>query len=311
MADKREHQTWTVSAGNGHRDYHDIFLKYGIVAMYDDKHYLRDSVGVGDHVILRVGSRVHAVGVVEGPFREEAILKEVCGWYLPHTRRVKWVLVGKSPTRGLGTRGQRIAEVLHASLIAFANRIIANPSARRLRRSPFPKARPASLPSVCRRAWSYIKDWPWGKLSEAEVQTFVVVPLLQKLGWSGLDNFRIEWKCSAAGTCDIAAGTWVENPKGEWNFRPVLIVEVKRQGSHLGRHDQNDSAVSQARAYAIATGAKRFVVTDGHAWRIYIQRGKKFSARAYFNLRLPMKHYPFEGKRGLPGLPSALGLLRP
>ena len=106
---------WQVAAGEGPRDYSDVFLKYGVMFMgsgnrgpypehrewYKAQKWgtkivaLGDQVQCGDTIILkrphRSQWRVVAVGRVVGEYEWLEQFGDVEGWDLQHSRRVEWV----------------------------------------------------------------------------------------------------------------------------------------------------------------------------------------------------------------------------
>ena len=120
---------WQVAAGDGQRDYSEIFLKYGVMLIgpgdpgdyFKNKEYYTDVyrpsdisgfaelVTEGDIVVLKrpLGKlwEVLAVGTVKGDYDHLPVFDDVEGWDLQHCRYVNWVKPkSNKPIQGL-TRG--------------------------------------------------------------------------------------------------------------------------------------------------------------------------------------------------------------
>ena len=106
---------WQVAAGDGGRNYSDVFLKYGVMLMgsgdpgnyfENEKYYQHEykpndvtafakQVKDGDIVALKrpVGKKweVIAVGTVNGDYEYLSIFDDVEGWDIQHCRSIDWV----------------------------------------------------------------------------------------------------------------------------------------------------------------------------------------------------------------------------
>ncbi len=105
---------WQVAAGDGKRDYTEVFLKYGVMLIgpgdpgeyfqnqeyYLNEYYLNDitvfseQVEEGDVVVLKKphGSKweIVAIGIVKGEYDYLPVFDDVEGWDLQHCRYVEW-----------------------------------------------------------------------------------------------------------------------------------------------------------------------------------------------------------------------------
>ena len=110
-------RVWQVAAGDGTRDYADVFLRFGVILVgpgsegdyfsnrnaYDNpdswtyQSFIRriaEELEVGDLVVLKRPSgqkwRVVAVGEVISCYSWEGVFEDVDGWDLQHCRHVSW-----------------------------------------------------------------------------------------------------------------------------------------------------------------------------------------------------------------------------
>ena len=108
--------------------------------------------------------------------------------------------------------------------------------------------------------------------NEETAKLQIVVPILQRLGWS-LTRQEIVFEYVAdRGRIDIA----LRGPD-----RVVAFIEAKAPGVGLGRH------VKQVVKYAFAEGVDICVLTNGVEWRLYLpmQGGVRFGERRFATLR--------------------------
>ncbi len=107
---------WQVAAGDGGRDYSEVFTKFGVMLVgsgnpgdyfekkdtYKKYHWgrqvraLAEQAREGDVVVLKRPSRklweVLAVGRVKEEYQYQSIFEDVEGWDLQHCRKVEWFL---------------------------------------------------------------------------------------------------------------------------------------------------------------------------------------------------------------------------
>ncbi|WP_409292728.1 hypothetical protein [Peribacillus sp. SCS-37] len=105
---------WQIAAGDGARDYTDLFLKYDVMLigpgtpghfLKNEQKYNKSSMTnqirsfcknpkPGDIVLLRYGHEIRAVGLIpdipEHQYMWVECFDDVLGWDLQHTRRVLW-----------------------------------------------------------------------------------------------------------------------------------------------------------------------------------------------------------------------------
>ena len=119
-------------------------------------------------------------------------------------------------------------------------------------------------------------------LSEHEIRTFLVVPILLALGWSE-QKIKIEWKHT-----DMAF--FLEPYKK--GHHPQMIMESKRMREGLGYAER------QVERYAREfPECKRLIATDGLRYRLYVKRGDKWDMKqdfkAYMNLLNLKDRHPY------------------
>jgi type I site-specific restriction endonuclease len=100
----------------------------------------------------------------------------------------------------------------------------------------------------------YSEDIDWYDVGEHEARTFLVVPLIEALGWDE-KRVRIEWERKDAVLFD---GPYSKKSK------PLILIESKRLGHGLG--DAPDQAVKYAESNLTCD---RLVVTDGIRYNLF------------------------------------------
>lgn len=241
-------------------------------------------MAIGDVLILKRPSgqnlwSIVAVGEVASDYTWEARLGDVEGWDLQHMRRVNW----RRPAQ------LTIVAGLVRGTLKRVNKPELQALARRVWEAGVPVKAPAELPRVPEvvddetvistlmdygissfaaetvaqtlRRIRRLADWyanTGAELGEHEIRTFLVVPILQALGWPE-QRMRIEYE-----RVDIALWSLpFDHPAG----RVVRVIETKRLYDALG-----DAPVSQATRYAEAQECHSIVVTDGFRWKLF-ERG--------------------------------------
>jgi len=133
------------------------------------------------------------------------------------------------------------------------------------------------IDELIRIAKWYKKFSKYGKPSEFETISYLVIPLLRALGWTP-QKMAVEWN-----KVDVAL--FNKLPRNDSNLS--VVVEAKKiDNSCL-------SAISQAEHYAKGkTNCDRLIVTDGLRYGIYFKEEKIFSLKAYMNLTYLRKNYP-------------------
>lgn len=267
-------KVWQVSAGEDGRDYSAMFRAYDLMFVgpsrfgpFDRDVYAKaaedgkirrsavrrlaeyiDDVATGDVVVLRLGQRAVALGVVDAEgYRHDETFDDVQGLDLGHTRRVSWqealdgelaALQADTPVFP-ATRGGRFSRVFDEAILARLRGLVERCAERPLRARPpvaggmglaaFGQALAAggfagaervveALARVQRLTlWYREFGARSGRPSERELSAYVVVPLLQALGWSE-EQLAFEWK-----RVDIAGFSRAPNTADEC----VLVCESK------------------------------------------------------------------------------------
>jgi len=310
---------WQVAAGSIGRDYSDDFLRYGLAFVGEPQIPYIKQVQPGDRILLKRGlTQVVAVGVAEtrdgtcSGAEDKRWLYDYDGWELPGYCHVEWHR-GDTPQTATGLTRATIQRVWKPELVNLAESALVTWAS--LPRAPEPAPtravedeeiiktlvgdglRPGAaeeLTATIRRIRllaGYHAKFTWNEVNEAEVRTFLVVPLLLALGWPE-QNIKLELSAQAAGRIDVACfgRPYRRDEGGHINTEDcVLIVECKDFRSGL------DYAHGQGKGYAREFPAARAVVaTNGWCYKVYPREENDFSDRpaAYLNLLWPQDRYP-------------------
>lgn len=245
---------------------------------------------------------VDAVGRVQGGYEWLEQFGDVDGWDLQHTRTIEWrippngraVPVG-GLRRGTLSRTVKAAEAIRGLHELWSPRPPENlpPPALPLGDDGLTEALfEHGLPILqcdalvdtlarLRRLAGWYKAQR-GVISEHEIRTFLIVPVLQALGWSE-QRTKIEFRY-----IDVALFDEPYRPEEA----PAVIVESKRPDTGLG------TTVDQARGYAAEYPACRaLVVTDGFRYRLFERASHEevgWRESAYANLLRPLQRHPYK-----------------
>jgi len=290
------------SGGPGHYFEREEYYKsrsWGSTVGYFAKHVAKDDI-----VILKKPHhrqwRVQAVGRVVGDYEWLEQFDDIHGWDLQHCRKVEWLC----PTTCLiidGLVRGTFKKVYNGQVKAVAQRVL--DEGQKQSTSEIPPAakavsdedlidylidnglRPGDAETVIQTIWRIRRLGRWyekhGKdLSEHEIRTFLIVPMLLALGWSE-QKIKIEWR-----NTDLSFFSRIYNRGDE----PCMILESKRMGEGLGY------AEKQVQRYASdMPGCKRLIVSDGIRYYLYVKQEEKWDfekdLKAYANLlRLKGRH---------------------
>ena len=258
---------------------------------------------VGDMVILK---RPHgtmweivAVGRITGEYEYSELFDDVEGWDLRHCRRVDWVRPQETVyIKGLA-RGT-FRRVYAQGPINKAIQILKRGKKLRSHTLPTPARnisdeqlvehlvdsglRVADAETVIQTIWRVRRLVRWYSIhgediSEHETRTFLIVPVLQALGWSE-QKMKIEWS-----KIDIAFFSQVygveDNPC-------VMILESKRMWEGLLYAEQ------QVQRYQKEfPKCSRLIVSDGVCYRLYEKQNKHWKWTAYLNLLKLRDRHPY------------------
>ena len=299
---------WQVAAGEGTRDFSDLFLQYGVMLMgsgnlgsfsehpenYEGKKdwrrkivTLAKSMDCGDVVVMkkRWGTKgeIVAAGRVTSDYEWFEPFDDVEGWDLRHGRRVEWVKpVSPIPVDGLA-RGT-ISRVYKSNPKNAAERLLNEGEGTPVEKKDIPPPansiseehlvgslienglRPADAEAVIRAIWHVRRLAGWylfhGRdLSEHEIRTFLIVPILLALGWSE-QRIKIEWNHT-----DISLFSEVFR-KSVKPGDPRIILGVQAHGHGSGTRRAPSATVCQSLpglqyACHIIGGALRFISEKG------------------------------------------------
>lgn len=317
---------WQIAAGSDQRDYVNDFLDRGLAFVGGQKQIaLLEKVRPGDLLVLKRGlTKVEAIGEVfshgetHGGRGDKHWLRDFDGWDLEAYVYVKW----KRPTievppEGLtrGTISRIHQEHLQQAVVdAFKSGLAIESSVS----EPGPTtkvgdehilsslishgmaARSAedltqAFARIRRLARYYRQECDWRDVREHETRTFLVVPLLQALGWAE-QQIKIELAVPG-GRVDLACfhRPYRRNAAGHANGADCeLIIETKgfAQGLNL--------APDQAKGYAkFYPSTRAVVVTNGYCYKVYAKVDGSISSvpSSYLNLLDPRNRYPIDPER--------------
>ena len=287
---------------------------------------LAEMVKQGDVVILKKGhgasGRIVAVGRVSGDYEFLPQFDDVEGWDIRHGRKVDWVMPPISKISADGLSRGTIKRVLRADVKETACKLLNQ------QQSP---ERPENLPPPAAKLtddgliealtaegvqWRYaaaigqviqqmraLAGWyiqHMSRISEHEVRTFLIVPLLQALGWSE-KQIRIEW-----GVGQARADTALFSEEFTKDTKPYLVLESKRFG--MGLHRVERQAIKYAgecNRIVISTGDRYWLFEKGTCQRWDREAMREKHLQAYMNIFFLKDRHPY-----LPGVGGAPELLK-
>lgn len=317
---------WQVAAGSDQRDFVDEFLSRGLAFVGGHRQVQAIAqVEPGDLLVLKRGvSQVEAIGqvVVRGSSHcgrgDKHWLRDFDGWDLEAYVYVDWRRPSLAvPSDGL-TRGT-IARIHKDSL---KQAVIQAYSTGEPVGEPIPEPNPtlkvedeqilaslinhgmsprlaeeltSAFARIRRLARYYRDECNWRDVREHETRTFLVVPLLQALGWAE-QQIKIELAVPR-GRIDLACfrRPYRRNDDGQANDGDCeLIIETKgfAQGLNL--------APDQVKGYAkFYPSTRAVVVTNGYCYKVFSISDGSISAvpSSYLNLLDPRNRYPIDPER--------------
>lgn len=284
--------------------------------------YFCEDLAEGDLVVLRIGTAtVRGVGIVVGGYEWNALFDDVDGWDLQHIRRIRWLWQGTKTFetyalkwgdtiqqldsyRGSNNTVREWLETLEVADEAWGRPLSTLPEAKSQEvsldeitdylfdhgvASDSVKALRNQMDDLVRIARWYERMKDQQTPSEFETVAYLVLPLLQALGWTP-QKTAIEWN-----HVDIALFNAI--PRSAENL--VGVVEAKRWGASCL------SAQGQASAYVQKHGQQRcdrMVVTDGMRYGLFLRQGSECifptTPDAYLNLTRLRWSYPLLGSDG-------------
>ncbi|MBB3998408.1 type I restriction enzyme HsdR N-terminal domain-containing protein [Aureimonas pseudogalii] len=310
---------WQIAAGSDQRTYADRFTRHGMAFVGGDAQ-VKTMAGVqpGDVVVLKQGmTSILAVGrVVERDGRHSGLndkhwLMDFDGWELRAWCFVDWHEPDKPvPVNGL-TRAT-IQRVNQGHIVAEADRILADVPAKasydpepadtaRLTDDQMTRdlidhgLRPGAAEELTvalrriRLLAGFYLGRKWDLTKEHEARTFLVIPLLQALGWAE-QRIQIEWTIPDVGRADIAC---FRKPVRKGDEDCSILIETKNLSQGLFY------ATDQVNRYASKIPACEVViVTNGYCYKAYRRDPATGTfpklPTAYLNIRDPRTRYPLD-----------------
>ncbi|MFA5780003.1 MAG: hypothetical protein WC947_07680 [Elusimicrobiota bacterium] len=307
---------WQVASSGKGRSFSKEFLNYGVMligsgALGDFKKYKTkyekedqknyqiirrfvEDVKKDDIVILKKGlHEIPAVGKVTGKkYKFFPEFNTVEGFWLQHGWEVKWFLP-QQKYRKIQLAINRFSGLNKSYLQNIANEIIDNgkliktekiPKVEKIKWSEVVKPLKKMNTKVSVRFFNQLDklitfyDNTDQTVSEHEMRTFIVIPLLKKLGWDE-KRIKIEWN-----HIDIALfknGWWKKNSE------PEIIIEAKELWHGLDTESE-DQAKNYAKKYK---KCKKIVLTDGNVWKLYLKKNTQWNLYAYMDIWVPTNRY--------------------
>lgn len=309
--------TWQVAAGDGNRDYSEVFLNFGVIlsgpgdrGRYDGTkepyaawpfiRAMAEEVADGDFVALKRphGQRweILAVGKVHGGYEWLENFEFVEGWDLQHARRVKW-RVPQEPVFIEGLRRGTLARVNAPIVQERIGRLWDEGVERSAVACP-----PVPPPLNDEELISGLLD-DGLQVGDAETVAATLRRVRRLAGWylrCGRDNSEHETRTFLVVPLLLALGWSEQRIKVEWNSldvalfkqpyegssQPSVIVETKRLGEGLG------GAERQVLAYAKEhPSCEALVVTDGIGYKLLKKAGEVWKHAGTLNLCRPRRHH--------------------
>lgn len=331
---------WQIGSGSEDRSYAQEMLDFGMAFVGD--HETMEKVEKNHYIILRSGLKeIIAVGrATKRRDGEKEWLRDFDGWDLSAYCYVEW----HKPDQPVQTETESkrqfarspISQVRIPELKQLAKKTYDNEPLCETQGEPAPtrdvtddeisnflvqqgwRAAAATrfvqeLKRICSLAdYYYDFGYPWKEIKEHEIRTFLIVPLLLALGWTGR-KIKIELSpgdLSLADknkrkSIDVACFStdYQHNGKEANQENCKLLIESKRFSSGI-----REDAPKQVKDYAKDLNCKVVLVSNGYCYKAYCRNAKnEFSdvPTAYLNIRAPKHKYPLN-----PKVEGALELLR-
>ena len=316
---------WQVAAGDGSRDYADVFLKFGVIlvgpgspgnyftnkATYADQNHwayrpfiptIAEVINKGDIVVLKRPSgsqwEVIAVGEILSDYEFLDAFSDVDGWDLQHGRRVKW----KTPEKRTvisGLRRGTLFSVNNQNAISEIDNVWKHGV-------HFPSEQVP--PSVSEISVDDLIDSLMEKglpSNSAEDITHTIWRLRRIARWYSQQEAEVgehEIRTFLIVPLLTSLGWAEQKLKIEWNnidiaifdspystkSVPVALIESKRLWDGL-RY-----APEQGKIYAHRFPSCRyFVVSDGMRYKLYEKKKDDWQFSSYMNLMSPKRSHPY------------------
>jgi hypothetical protein len=317
---------WQVAAGDGSRDYADVFLKFGVILVgpgsegeyfsnkdaynYQDSWAYRpfikplaEELAKGDLVVLKRPSgyswEIVAVGEITSDYLFENVFSDVDGWDLQHCRKIRW-RTPLSQTIISGLRRGTLVRVNNQQAVDEVYKVWSN--GQQVISITIP-VEPEEI-SVDQLIDSLMIEGLPGQNAELIANTIWRLRRVAKwysshgseVGEHEIRTFLIVPLLTSLG--------WAEQKINiEWNnidvalfdtpyskqSKPLVIIESKRLWD--GLRYAPDQAISYAQSYPTCD---RFIVSDGIRYKLFRREGDLWRYAAYMNLLAPKRIHPYE-----------------
>jgi hypothetical protein len=331
---------WQIAAGEGARDYSDIFLKFGVMLMGSGGPgpYFENKMAYKGHrgwrsgvarfaedakkdeiVILKRAYHqqweVVAVGRIVSDYQFLDQFDDVEGWNLPHCRKVEWTrpVQGRLTAHGL-TRGTFLA-VHNSDAKEKAEEILINGN--HINATPIPpdanKIKDEELVEAL--IDNGLRPGESESVIETIWRTRRLAQWYRKQSWNISEH---ETRSFLIIPILLALGWSEQKMRIEWentdiaffadvyreHAHPCMILESKRMWAGL------DYARNQAEKYAhLYQNCTRLVISDGMCYRLYERVENEWIWKAYMNLLRLRDGHPYEKSIG--GAPQLFVNLMP
>ena len=317
---------WQVAAGDGSRDYADVFLKFGVILVgpgslgnyFEKKNVYTDSesewyrdfiptiaenIRIGDLVVLKrphsLKWEIVAVGEVISDYEYQEVFSDVDGWDLQHCRRVRWKKP-KELTIIKGLRRGTLFNVNNDVAIQAIRKIWAEGELLSAQQIPLPESE-ISVDELIDSLMEY--GLPTNTAQDITSTIWKLRRIAQWYHRHGKDVGEHEIRTFLIAPLLTSLGFAEQKLKIEWKnvdiaifekvykpgSEPVVLIESKRLGDGLLY------APDQAKRYAeLFPSCCYFVVSDGICYKLYQKVGDEWQFSSYMNLISPKRHHPYE-----------------
>ncbi len=295
---------WQVAAGEGTRDFSDVFLQYGVMLMgtghpgsflkhperyrpYKGKKdwqrkivTLADEMNCGDVVVMkkRWGTKgaIVAAGRVTGEYEFLEPFDDVDGWDIRHGRKVNWFRPG-SPLNVNGLARGTVSRVHRGQILKEADRLLEEGKEVAASEVPAPAKGVSEEDLVGNLIWNGLRP------ADAEAVIRAIWHVRRLAGWyvTRMDQINEhEIRTFLIVPILLALGWSEQRIKTEWNHtdislfsevfrkdsKPFLILESKRMGVGLGHAER------QVQLYAKQfPNCNRLVTSTGDRYWLYVK----------------------------------------
>jgi hypothetical protein len=318
---------WQVAAGDGSRDYSDVFLKFGVILVgpgsegnyFENKEAYNDadswacrpfiepfaeSVLVGDLVVLKRPSgsqwEIIAVGEVTSKYLHQEVFGDVEGWDLQHCHQMRWKVPG-TPTVISGLTRGTLRRVNNQQVLGEVQQIWS--SGQDVPALPIPPE-PETI-TVDEVIESLIVDGLPGQRAELIANTIWRLRRMAKyyrqhgaeVGEHEIRTFLIVPLLMSLGWAEQRVKIeWAsmdvvlfDTPYKKDSSKPLVIIESKRLFD--GLRYAPDQATNYAKSYP---SCGRFIVSDGIRYKLFLRKDEQWRHAAYMSLVAPKRTHPYE-----------------